>query len=65
MRQLRASTIEELLGEVFSVRSVPRYPKQDKSGILLVVRQSQASKDVNTEVEGSATLEDVTRQRLL
>jgi uncharacterized membrane protein len=31
MRQLRVATIEELLGEVFSVRSVLRCYKQDKS----------------------------------
>jgi hypothetical protein len=30
--------------------------------IELVVRHSQASKDVNTEAEGSPTLEAVTRQ---
>jgi hypothetical protein len=29
------------------------------------VRQSPASKDINTEVEGSAALEAVTRQQLV
>jgi hypothetical protein len=29
------------------------------------VRQSPASRDVNTEVEGSTALEAITRQRLL
>jgi hypothetical protein len=48
VRQLRAATIEELLGKVFSVRSVPRSFKQDKSRIQLVVRQSPDSKGVNT-----------------
>jgi hypothetical protein len=31
----------------------------------LVVRQSPANKDVNTEAEGSTGLETVTRQRLV
>jgi hypothetical protein len=62
VRQLRDTKIEELLGEVFSVRSVPRCYKQDKSIIWLVVRQSPASRDVSTEVEGPTTLEAVTRQ---
>jgi hypothetical protein len=44
---------------------VPRYYKQDKSSVYLVVRQSPASKDVNTEVEGATALEVVTRQRLV
>jgi hypothetical protein len=33
LRQLRKATIEELLGEVFSVQSVPRCYKQDKSRV--------------------------------
>jgi hypothetical protein len=64
VRQLRDVTIEELLGEVFSARSVPGCYKQDKSSVVLVVRESPTSKDVNTEVEGSTALESVTRQRL-
>jgi hypothetical protein len=46
VRQLRDATIEELLREVFSVKSVPRCYKQDKSRIWLVVRQSPSGKDV-------------------
>jgi hypothetical protein len=36
--------------------------KQDESRFQLVVRQLLASKDMNTEVEGSTALEAVTRQ---
>jgi hypothetical protein len=61
VRQLRDATTEELLGEVFSVRSSPRFYEQDKSRVWLVEIQSPASKDVNTEVEGSTTFEAVTR----
>jgi hypothetical protein len=63
MRQLRDATIEELLGAMFSMRSLPSSYKQDKSRIWLVVRVSPASKDVNTEVEGSTALEAVTRRQ--
>jgi hypothetical protein len=64
-RQLRDATIEELLGEVFPVRSVSRCYKQVKVTVWLVVRQSPASKDVNTEAERSMCLKTVTRQRLV
>jgi hypothetical protein len=57
--QLRVVTIEEL----FSVRSVPRCYKQDKSGVQLVVSQSPASKDVNTEAEEATALVAVTRRQ--
>jgi hypothetical protein len=57
--------IEELLGEVFSMRSVMRFYKQDNSRIYLIMRQSPASKDVNTEAEESTALEAVIRQRLV
>jgi hypothetical protein len=43
------------------VRSLPNCYKQEKSRVQLVVRQSVASKDMNTEVEGSTSLEAVTR----
>jgi hypothetical protein len=56
VRQLRDATIEEMLEVVFSMRYVPRCYKQDKSRFQSVVRQSPGSKDVNTEVEGSAGL---------
>jgi hypothetical protein len=64
VRQLCDATITELLKKLFSVGSVPRHYKQDKSGVWLVVRETPDSKDVNTEVEGSTALVDVTRQRL-
>jgi hypothetical protein len=51
--QLRDTTIEKLLEAMFSMPSVQRCYRQDKSRIYLVVRQSPASKDVNTEVEAS------------
>ena len=47
---------------MFSIRSVTRCCKQDKSRVQLVLRQSAASKDVNTEAEGSTALGAVTRQ---
>jgi hypothetical protein len=59
-RQL-CDTLQEMLREVFSVRSVPRCYKRDKSIVELVVRQSTASKEVNTEVEESVVLKAVTR----
>jgi hypothetical protein len=46
VRYLRAVAIEELMGEVFSVSPVPRWYKQDKSSVELVVRQSPAIEDV-------------------
>jgi hypothetical protein len=51
--------------EVFSARSVPKCYKQDKSRVQLVVRQSQDSKGVIMEVEGSTAFEAVTRERLV
>jgi hypothetical protein len=51
MKQLHDTTIEELLGEVFSVQSIPRCYKQNKSRVSSVVRQSPASKGVNMEAE--------------
>jgi hypothetical protein len=47
------------------VRSEPRCNNQGKSRIWLVVRQSSANKDVNTETEESTALEAATRQRLV
>jgi hypothetical protein len=43
------------------VRSVPRCYKQDKSRVHLIVGQSRASKDVNTEAEVSTAFAAVTR----
>jgi hypothetical protein len=54
-RQLRDATIE-LLEAAFSMRSIPRCYKQDKSRVSLVVRQSPASKGSNAEVERSKPL---------
>jgi hypothetical protein len=62
MRQLRDATIE-LLREVFPVRSLPRCFKQDKSRVQLVVRQSPASKGVNTAAEEATVFEAVTRRQ--
>jgi hypothetical protein len=45
--------------------SVSRRYKKDKSRILLVVRESPGSNDVNTEIDGSTALEAVIRQRLV
>jgi hypothetical protein len=39
--------------------------KQDESRISLIMRQSPATKNVNTEVEESTALEAVTKQRLV
>jgi hypothetical protein len=61
---MRGVTIE-LLEAVFSMGSVPRCCKQDKSRVWLVLRQSPANKDVNTVVEESTALEAVTRQRVV
>jgi hypothetical protein len=48
---------------MFSVRSVQRCFKQDKSRFHLVTRQSPASKDMNTEAEEATALEAVTRRQ--
>jgi hypothetical protein len=61
VRLIRDATIKELLGEMFSVPSLQRCYKQDKSQVLLVVRQSPASKDVSMEGEEATALEAVTR----
>jgi hypothetical protein len=61
MRQLRDATIE-LSGEVFSVRSMPRYYKEKKSRVELVVRESTALL-ANTEVEGSTLFEAFIRRQ--
>jgi hypothetical protein len=65
VRQIRDATVEELVGEVSSMRSVPRCYKQDKSIIQSLMRLSPSNKYVNTKVEGSTTLGAVTRQRLV
>jgi hypothetical protein len=62
LRKLSDATIEKLLGDIFSMRSVPRCYKQDKYIILLFGRQSSASKVVNTEAEEATTLKAVARQ---
>jgi hypothetical protein len=62
VRQLRYETTE-LFEAVFSMRSVPRCYKQDKSRIYSVVRYSPSSKDVNTEDEEATALEAVTRRQ--
>jgi hypothetical protein len=62
VRQLHDSRIE-LLEVVFSVGSVPRCFNQDKSVIWFVVRQSPASKGVNTEFEEDTAMEAVTRRQ--
>jgi hypothetical protein len=56
VQQLCDVTIEEL----FSARSVPRCYKEGKSTVYLLLRQSPASKAVNTKTEGSTALEAVT-----
>jgi hypothetical protein len=48
VRHLRDATIKGMLGKMFSVRSVPWYYKQNISKIYLVLRESPASKVVNT-----------------
>jgi hypothetical protein len=63
VRQLGDATVEELLEAVFSMRSVPRCYKQDKSTVWSVLRHSPVSKDVNTEVEEATALEAVTRRK--
>jgi hypothetical protein len=47
------------------VQSMPRYYRRDKSRVWLVVRQSPASNDVNTEVDEAAGLEVITRRQLV
>jgi hypothetical protein len=70
---LRDATIEELLGKVFSMRFLPRLSKEGSCDYVralrrqlqqeLVVRQSPASKDVNTEAVEATALEAVTRRQ--
>jgi hypothetical protein len=62
MRQLSDATVKKLEA-VFSMRSVPRCNKQDKSRVHLVGRQSPTSKDVNTEAEEATALEAATRRQ--
>jgi hypothetical protein len=62
VRQLRDATIKLL--EVFSMRSVPRCYKQDKSEFS-ELGESPASKGVNMEAKEVTALEAVTRQRLM
>jgi hypothetical protein len=57
--------MKELLEVVFAMRTVPRFYKQDKPRIWLVVRQLSAIKSVNTEAAEATALEAVTRQRLV
>jgi hypothetical protein len=64
-RQLRDTTVKEMLEAVFSMRSGPSCYKQDKSRIQLAGRQSPVSKDVYTKTEELTALEAVTRQRLV
>jgi hypothetical protein len=45
------------------VRSMPRCYKQDNSRVQLVVRQSPASKHLNTEAEEVTALEAVIRRQ--
>jgi transcriptional regulator of aromatic amino acid metabolism len=54
-----------LLEAAFSARSCRVVIKEDKSRFELVVRQSPASKDVNTEAEKAAALEAVMRRQPL
>jgi hypothetical protein len=63
VRQLSDAAIEELLEAVFSMRSVLRYCKVDKSRFQLVARYFPASKGVNTEAEEATALEAVTRRQ--
>jgi hypothetical protein len=48
--------MEELLGDVFSVRSVPRCYKQDSWRNELVVEQSPAGENVSTEGEDTVAM---------
>jgi hypothetical protein len=63
-RYPREAITEELLGEVFSMRPC-RSVISRTSLEFSEVRQSPASKDMNTEVDGSTALEAITRQRLV
>jgi hypothetical protein len=56
--------MEEILKAAFSMRSVPRCFKQDKSRIYLLVRQPPANKDVNREAEEATALKAAIRQQL-
>jgi hypothetical protein len=60
--QLRNATLE-LLGQVFSVWSVPRCYKQGKSRVQLIVRYSPAREDVNKEAKEATALKAVTRRQ--
>jgi hypothetical protein len=60
---LRDATMQELLGDVFSMRPLPKCYKQDKPRFYLVVRQSPAIKDVNKEGEEATALEAVIRRQ--
>jgi hypothetical protein len=62
VRKLRDAGIEEVLGEVLYMRSVPTSYKQGESRILLFGRQSPANKGVNTEAEEATVLEAVNRR---
>jgi hypothetical protein len=62
VRKLRGATIE-LLEDTFSMRYVLRRYKQEKSIILLVLRESPDNKDVNTEADKATALEAVTRRQ--
>jgi ribosomal protein S2 len=53
--QLREATTE-LSEAAASMRSMPRCYKKNKSRVYLVVRQSPASKAVNTEAEEATAL---------
>jgi hypothetical protein len=61
VRQLRDATLELLKG--VSMRFVPRSYKQDKSRIQLLVRESPASKEVNTAAEEATALVAVARRQ--
>jgi hypothetical protein len=55
-----SDTIEKLLDKVFSMRSVLTCYKKVTSNTELVVIESPASKDVNTEADEAMALEAVT-----
>jgi hypothetical protein len=57
-RWLREQQRHSNRGTMFSVWSVPRCYKQNKSRVLLVVGQSPAGKDVSTEAEDPSAGED-------
>jgi hypothetical protein len=74
VRYLRDATIE-LLGEMFSTRSVPRLDNEEQLRLRvfrrhlekweLFARQSLTSKDVNTEAEEATALEAITKRQPL